>query len=1055
MRLHVRGSLLAVVTGVLVALVVPAFAQAAEEAPSIEKFAAVNCKAAFPDCAHKTETLPLPEPLNKFFGPQKYSITSEPGEGEAKTEGFVQAGGHVPFGVTDFTLAHEGSLPAEKPKATIKHLRTDVAPGLATSPVAIDYCSQEQYGVEELPGSELFTAPKCPEKGGKEETRIGLQQATVYVAALGIDLGLEGPVFNLEPPAGKASLYGISVPLPIALTKGELEKSFAEHPPGPPFPQTEPEKKLAEEHFETKQWYSHSSIEGNVEWGKEAAGTGEGDYHDYFESKVSTALPLVSSRLVFFGTRGGHFITNGTACPGHDTTRLFVENQESKPGLKSFTTPIGLENCKAVPFETGFLVTPGTTQQDQPDEFTAEATVAHHFGENEIDASQLKVAEFALPEGMTLNPAAAAGLSACTPAQARIHSSTAGVACPASSEIGTVNLDVPTLPPGSLTGKLYLGGPETGPITGPPFTMYVDAESARYGVSVRLRAEVVPNETTGQVTTIFPENPEQPFSNASFHFTRGALSPIANPLACGVVTAFATFSPTTLNPANHQVSNPFAFDVNGAGGACASPIPLAPTQKTANQTGNAGGHTSYTFTLERPDGQQYFSQISTTMPAGLVGAIPAVTQCPEPQAAQGTCSSASQIGTAVTLAGSGPTPFAFSGPVYLTGPYNGAPFGLSIAVPAVAGPFNLGTVVTRAAINVDQTTGRVIVTSTIPRVFKGVTLRLRRITVAIEKQSFLFNPTNCSPLATESSVTGFVPGSNQSSTVALSTPFQVGNCGALSFKPAFKSATSGKTSRANGASLETTLNMPSGGANVKSVLVQLPPELPSRLSTLQKACPEKTFAINPLGCPDGSYVGGVRANTPTLPTKLQGPAVLVSHGGAAFPDLDLVLDGDGVRVILVGNTDIKKGITKTHFAATPDVPVSSITVNLPVGPHSALAAFGNLCTSNLVMPTTIEGQNGKSFKQNTKIKLTNCGVQVVGHKVVGHTAYLTVKTFNAGRVSASGSGVTTTAVHFKGAVNAAQLKVQVSSGKRKIRVGFYPKDKKVGTSVTYQTVFVP
>src|SRR5438309_7303952 len=147
-------------------------------------------------------------------------------------------------------------------------------------------------------------------------------------------------------------------------------------------------------------------------------------------------------------------------------------------------------------------------------------------------------------------------------------------------------------------------------------------------------------------------------------------------------------------------------------------------------------------------------------------------------------------------------------------------------------------------------------------------------------------------------------------------------------------------------------------------------------------------------------VGTARANTPTLPSQLKGTAYLVSHAGLAFPDLDLVLDANGVRVILVGNTDIKKGITTTTFANTPDVPVSSVTVNLPLGPHSALAAFGDLCTAKLIMPTTIVAQNGKSFKQNTKIGTSGCGVRIVGHKVIGSTAYLTIKTFAAGRLTA-------------------------------------------------------
>jgi hypothetical protein len=1035
MRSHVRVSLSVLLAGMLISLCAAAVAQAAE-APAIEKLAAVNCSEGHEQCAHKVvEIGAVP------FGTKKYSLTEEPGVAEATAEGFTQAGGHVPFGVTDFTLAHTGSLPNEKPTATVQHIRTDVAPGLATSPVAVPFCSAEAFGKEELaPGSELFSAPTCPE-GGENETRIGVQQATVYLEAANLDVALEGPVFNLEPPKGRGSLYGVSVKLPIPITKGELEKSFAEkgHPLG------EPTEKFLEE----KQYYAHTLIEGNVEWGKESLGTNEGDYHDYFEIKVSPGLPLVSSRLVFYGTRGGHFITNATSCPGHLTTRLAIEDLEKATVTRSFTSPLPLSGCDKVPFQPLFSLSPATTGHDEPTGFTTEVGLVRHPNAEEIDASELKTAVVTMPEGMTLNPSAAAGLTACSPAEARIHSSTPGVGCAKSSELGTVSLEVPTLPPGSLKGSIYLGGPETGPITGPPYIVYVDAESAKYGLSVRLKGAVEPNPVTGQLTTTFSENPEQPFTSIALHFKEGALAPVANPLACGTATTNTAFIPFSEPSTTKGVAS--AFTVTG----CPATLPFALAQSTQNQATTAGGHTSYTFNLARGDGQQYLAKVSTVLPAGVVGAIPLVTQCAEPQAAEGTCGSASQIGTATVSAGAGPTPYAFSGPVYLTGPYQGAPFGLSIAVPAVAGPFNLGTVVTRATISVDPKSARVIATSVLPTIVKGVPLRLKTISVAVNRQGFLFNPTSCSPLSTDSVLTSTLGG-----TQSLSTPLQLTNCSALAFKPSFKAKTGAKTSKKNGASLETTLNMPGGGSNVRSVLVTLPVVLPSRLTTLQKACPEATFKANPFGCPSGSFVGGVRANTPTLPAKLKGPAILVSHGGAAFPDLDLVLEGNGVRVILEGNTNIKKGITTTNFAATPDVPVSSITVNLPVGAHSALAAFGNLCRIPLAMPTVITGQNGKVVKQRTKIVVSGCGVQIVGHKVIGNAAYITVKTFAAGRISGSGSGLATVFRHLRGATNATRLKVPLARGAHghrsvRLRVGFLPSNRRVGTSVAFVTVFFP
>jgi hypothetical protein len=1011
MRVHVRISLLATA----VALTLLAAPVAAHAAFGIEKFVAVNCSKE--NCAETK------------VGP--YSVPKEPTtKKEAEEEGaYTRAGGRVPFGITDFKVKTEGELEKGTAKpvgGAVTFIRTDVAPGLATNPTAVPQCSKEAFGGTEV-GPSTFTAPVCP------ESVIGKNKVTVFIEGVG-DVPLEGLVYNLVPDPGHASEFGVAVSL-APLGVGEF--------------------------------FAHTFIKGNVEWGIGTAlvpghfsGTHKADYHDYFEIEVSPSLPLVRSRLIFEGRKGGDFITNGTRCPGSLTTTLSLESSEKTSDARPFTPPEGIEltNCGGVFFEPGFSLLPAALAHDEPDGFTTNVEV-NHEASKEIDNSEVKTVNVTLPEGMTLNPSAAAGLTACTEKQARIHSAIPGVECPASSELGTVKLEVPTLPPGSLTGKVYLGGPESGPITSPPFTMYLDAESARYGVSVRLKGEVIPSELTGQVTTIFNDLPEQPFSKATLHFKEGALAPIANPLTCGSTAATALFTPYSSEGHAKAVANAFSFT------GCTGPLALAPTQSTATGSPNAGAKTSFTFNLERPEGNQYLSKVSTTLPPGLVGAIPAVTQCPEPQAGQGTCPGSSQIGTATVLAGSGPTPYSFSGQVYLTGPYNGAPFGLSIAVPAVAGPFNLGTVVTRATINVDQYTAQVNVASVLPRIFKGVPLRLRRISVTVEKPGFMSNPTNCAALATVSAVTGFVPGSSESATSSVSSPFQVGNCGALSFKPSFGAKTTALSSKANGSSLETTLKMPSGNANIKSVLVQLPRQLVSRLATLNKACLAANFETNPFSCPSGSFVGGVRASTPLLAGTLSGPAILVSHGGEAFPDLDLILEGDGVRVILVGHTKITKNITTTDFSSTPDVPVNSITVTLPAGPHSAVTNFGEppVCGRPLVMPTTITGWNGATYRHNTIIKVSGCPVRIVGHKVVGNVAYLTVQTFAAGRISASGADVVSVQRTLGGAIRAAALKVPLSAAARRkgrplsvrVRVGFVAKQRSVGNSRAFVTLRFP
>jgi len=347
-------------------------------------------------------------------------------------------------------------------------------------------------------------------------------------------------------------------------------------------------------------------------------------------------------------------------------------------------------------------------------------------------------------------------------------------------------------------------------------------------------------------------------------------------------------------------------------------------------------------------------------------------------------------------------------------------------------------VIVRTGIEVDPITARVTVAGDVPTIFKGIPLRMKTLSVAINRQGFLINPTNCGALTVNTTLT-----STFGATQALSTPFQATNCSALAFKPKFSASSNGKTSRANGAALNTKIGYPSGvQANIKSVLVTLPKQLPSRLSTLKNACREAVFNANPFSCPSNSRVGGATVRTPVLPEKLTGPAFFVSHGGAAFPDLDFVLHGNGITVIMVGNTNISKGITTTKFASVPDVPVSSFEANLPVGPNSAVTANGSLCKQSLIMPTTITAQNGKVIKQNTKISVSGCPVTVVSSHARGNKAIVTVRAPAAGRVSGGGSNLKTV-YRRPGKAQNVTLEVPLTTTHRplavRVRVGFIPK----------------
>jgi hypothetical protein len=947
------------------------------------------------------------------------------------TEPDTQAGSHPVFSITAFTLNTNAK---GEPVVPVKRVRVDSPAGFITNPNAIPQCTEAELGT--TPGKEA-----CP-----LGSQMGVEVATFYNPVKAKDETAEYAVYNMVPPTGSPADFAYVTPTGVVNIVGGVS------------------------------WHSEPSVKGGVP---------TGDSHEYYTiSNIFEPAPLVSSTLVFLSKPNSTFLTVPTSCLGPATNYLEVESYAGEVKNSSFTpvpplTPVPLETigCEKVPFSPTFALSPETKQSDAPDGASVEIAVPQPQEPLGLASSHLRNSEVTLPEGMTLNPSAASELEGCTPAQAELATDNK-IECPARSVIGSAVVKSPAILPsgaptekgeGELTGSIYLGKPASGPIGGPPYTLYVAVESARYGLGMRLEGSVVPNPVTGQLTTVFKENPQEPFSSLKLTFKGGALSPLANPLSCGPASASANLTSWSVGAANPLSSSPFTVDSNNAGGACASPLPFSLSQSTETQSGLAGAATSFKLTLTRPEGQQYLGQVKSVLPAGLLGSIPSVPLCGEAEANAGSCSAASQIGAAAVTAGSGPTPFAFvNGRVYLTGPYNGAPYGMSIVVPAVAGPFNLGNVVTRATINVEPYSGRLVVASTLPQVVGGIPLRLRALVISINRQSFLTNPTSCAALATESTLGGFItPGTSSGATQSLSTPFQVGECAKLAFKPSLSAVSGSKTSRANGASIEVKVTQTAKQANIRQVTMQLPKQLPSRGSTLKKACLAAAFETGPPpgACPNGASVGGASVTTPDLPGTLSGPAYLVSHGGQAFPDLDLILRGDGVTIVLVGHSHVStNGIITSNFESLPDAPITSATVNLPVGPQSLLAANGNLCReqSKLIAPTTIVGQNGTKITQKTKISVRNCPVLIVSHRTTGVKALVTVKTPNGGRVSGGGPDLQFTTRHIK---QAGQLTLGVQLSRvgtevlqkfgrlrLRLRVGFVSKTRHYPSSKAFATV---
>jgi hypothetical protein len=671
------------------------------------------------------------------------------------------------------------------------------------------------------------------------------------------------------------------------------------------------------------------------------------------------------------------YLVNPTQCTSEPSEVKLVKVQSWEgASAEDQSAKVGpFTGCEALTFYPTIAVTPEESQARTPTGYEVSLRVPQNEGAEGLATADLKDAVVTLPEGVVLSPSAATGLVSCSEAEIGLGNESP-VECPNASKLGEVSVITPALT-GELKGFLYLGGPPSGVITKPPFTVYLTFEG--HGVLVKLKGTVTPDPVTGQLATVFDENPELPFSELKLQLNGGSRSTVANPQVCGPYHAESDFTPWTSPLEADVMQSSLPYEITGCG-----PERFDPSFAASTLSNQAGGYSPLRVTFAREDADQDLGGLSVTTPPGLLGNLSHVPLCGEPQAAEGTCPESSQIGEVTAGAGPGPEPyFITGGKVYLTGPYRGAPFGLSIAVPEKAGPIDLGTgpcdcEVIRATVAINPLTAQVTVhNGDLPTIKDGIPFQVKKVNVEINRPEFIFNPTDCEPKSVNGTLTS-IPGMSAD----VSSRFQATDCTALGFKPQFAVSVSGKTSRANGASLTARLTYPnvgghsvlaSGLANIAKVKVDLPKQLPSRLTTLQKACTAATFEANPANCPVASIVGRAKAVTALVPVPLEGPAYFVSYGGAKFPELVVVLQGYGITIYLHGETFISKaGITSSTFAAVPDAPVGSFEITLPQGKYSALAAIGNLCKSRLAMPTAFVAQDGVEIHESTPISVAGC-----------------------------------------------------------------------------------
>lgn len=920
---------------------------AAHAAFGIEKWESITCK----------ENVDTPGIGEKLIGTPFPAQSAGQCKGATTPEKlFTQSSGHPNFGITDFTLNTfpEGSGAGGFPQGFVSKIVVDTPEGLSVNPEAVPQC----------PIAEIETPPfTC-----KPETIVGVNYLTVAGQAPACTAPFPGnciqarasvPVYNVEPFLGVPSMVGFPteegptfivgslspIDQHVTFTISDIHKPGAEHPKAP---------------------------------------------------------PIVGSRLVFFGNKGlggkgGAYLTMPSNCAGPQESTLTVTSyaSETAPSItdsKTYPTPTGASGCGSVPFKPTIDVsTTGGGAVDTPEPTTVDVGIPWNASDP-IANSYLKTAKVVLPEGMGINPSSAVGLKTCSDAQFA-KGTNDPITCPNESKIGTVEVQTPSLPPNSLGGTVYVGEPlQNGPnkaSSGEQFRIFIHATSDRYGVNVRLIGKVVLDEKTGQITALVEDNPQATFSNFRLHLNGGSRGTLTSPNICGPNTTNTNLTPWSGNPDQNTPSSNLTLTSNPGGGACPKTLadrPFAPGYTAKSDSSVAGAYSPFQVKIARPDGQQELKAVNVTLPKGLTGKLAGIPYCSEAaltaaaassgkaEAASYSCPAASLIGDTLTRAGSGSSPLQIAGKAFLAGPYKGAPLSMAVITPGVAGPYDVGTVVVRVALNVNPETGQInAVSDPIPNVFDGVKLDVRSIDVDVNKASFMLNPTNCTAGATSGVLNG--GGSNPAdpasfSSYPVSAPYQATECNKLAFKPKLFTKLFGPTKRAKNPRIRAILEAREGDANLSRAALTLPHSLFLDQSHIKTVCTRVQLAAK--ACPSGSVYGSAEAKSPLLDNKLKGPVYLVSSNDK-LPNLVADLRGQ-VNVQLRGVISSKRGGLKTVFPTVPDLPVKKFILNMKGGKKSLLVNSENTCSKKQTAVLNLKGQNGKQVKNNKyKLNISSCG----------------------------------------------------------------------------------
>jgi hypothetical protein len=661
---------------------------------------------------------------------------------------------------------------------------------------------------------------------------------------------------------------------------------------------------------------------------------------------------------------------NPTLCTGDELESGLEVQTYADPDHRSVAKASypPITGCEKEVFKPVLQAAPTTNETDSASGLDLDLA-APQFLTRAAAPSEIRAVTVTLPEGFTVNPDAADGQTECTEAQVDFSSRAPGN-CPDTSKIGTFSIGTPALPE-RLEGDVYIGEPK------PDDQYRLFLTSHGFGINSKLVGSIKPDPTTGQLTAVFPNLPQAPFEDFKLHLFSGERGLMATPSHCSVYSVDATFYPWNSSLAEQTTSQNFGLNSGPHGSACPGQVlPFKPSLLAGTSNASAGAFSSFSLRLDREDGDQTLGKLNFTLPPGLTASLRGISYCADSAVAAAaqvsgrgeltspSCPASSQIGTSNVAAGPGTHPFHALGKIYLAGPFQGAPLSLVAVTPALAGPYDYGTVVIRVALHVDPLDAHVFADSeTVPRIIGGIPLRLRSIQVNIDKPNFMIDPTNCDPHAIASQGVG-----SEGTTVDFSSPFQAVNCETLPFKPKMTVRVLGgrkETRRSVNPSVQFDLTTRPGDANIKSVAVTLPKAFEIDQRHLGNLCTEKLLIESQ--CAGKAALGRATTTTPLLDQPLEGQVYAVS-GSGGLPRLAFLLKGQVSVVPRAESETVKSGRLKTTVPVVPDVPIGHFRLVLADGKAGYLLNTRTLCASPPV--TTIEyvSQNGKTVTQQVKLK---------------------------------------------------------------------------------------